>query len=73
MSNPIKIQPGLLAPEILQAIIEEFIMREGTDYGVDEVSLEAKVEQLKRQLESGQALIMFDPASESCTLVPKEA
>jgi uncharacterized protein YheU (UPF0270 family) len=73
MSNPIEIQPGQLAKETLQAIIEEFIMREGTDYGMHEVSLDVKVEQLKRQLASGQVVIMFDSVSESCTLMPKDA
>jgi len=35
-----------LAVETLTAIIEEFISREGTDYGVHEISLEKKVQQV---------------------------
>jgi uncharacterized protein len=71
MSNPIEIEPRMLAPETLQAIIEAFIMREGTDYGMHEISLDVKVGQLKHQLESGRVVIVFDPVSESCTLIPK--
>ena len=67
-----EIPPDQLNPEILQAIIEEFINREGTDYGAEELSLEQKVEQVKARLQAGTAVIAFDPVSESCTLLSKE-
>ncbi len=54
-----------LAPEILQSLVESFVLREGTDYGVQEVSLAAKVAQVVRQLQRGEARIVFDPATES--------
>lgn len=61
-----------LNAETLQAVIEEFITREGTDYGHQEYSLEQKVSQVQRQLQSGQARLVFDPATESCTILAKE-
>ena len=68
MNKVVEIPPGQLAPDILQAIIEEFIAREGTDYGEQEVPLESKVSQVKSQIESGDVLVAFDFKSESCNL-----
>ncbi|WP_235015456.1 YheU family protein [Oceanicoccus sp. KOV_DT_Chl] len=61
-----------LSVEVLQALIEEFITREGTDYGVHEYSLEQKVAQVEKQLSSGRAFIAFDPVSESCSVLLRE-
>tara|TARA_B110000444_G_C18736838_1_gene546033 strand:- start:691 stop:903 length:213 start_codon:yes stop_codon:yes gene_type:complete len=52
----------------LTAIIEEFISREGTDYGIHELSLEQKVQQVMKQLQRGEIVVTFDPESESCDL-----
>ena len=72
MSDYIEIPPEQLSPDILDAVIEEYISREGTDYGLQEYSLEQKVNQVKRQLQTGRAVIAFDPGSESCTLLQVE-
>jgi uncharacterized protein len=45
------------------------VLREGTDYGEREYSLEQKVAQVRAQLERGQARILFDPESNTVTLV----
>jgi len=58
-----------LSPEALEGLIESFITREGTDYGVEEVSLSMKVEQVKRQLIDEEVLIIYDPASESVNMM----
>lgn len=71
-TDPIEIPASQLAPETLRALVESFIMREGTDYGEREYSLEEKVEQVFLQLNNGKAKILFDPVSESPTLVLKE-
>lgn len=65
------IPPDRLNPETLKGLIEEFITREGTDYGVFEVALPVKIEQVKQQLLSGEVLIVFDAASESVNLLTK--
>ena len=72
MDDYIEIPPGQLSEDVLQAVIEEFITREGTDYGLQDYSLEQKVLQVKRQLDSGRALIAYDPVTESCTLLVKD-
>ena len=57
-----------LAVETLTAIIEEFISREGTDYGVHETSREKKVQQVMNQLQRGEIVVTFDQESQSCDL-----
>ena len=57
-----------LEAKTLTAIIEEFISREGTDYGSHEISLEQKVQQVINQLQSGKIVVTFDPESQSCDL-----
>lgn len=58
-----------LSSDTLQGLIEEFITREGTDYGQEEVSLDTKVAQVLRQLQRGDVVIVFDPSSESVSLL----
>jgi uncharacterized protein YheU (UPF0270 family) len=59
-----------LAPDTLQALIEEFINREGTDYGEHEIPIKTKVSQIMRQLDEGSIVISYDAHSETCTLLP---
>lgn len=66
------IPPEKLSKDVLQAVIESYVMREGTDYGEHEFSLHDKVEQLRAQLERGEVLISFDSESESLTLFPRD-
>lgn len=54
-----------LAPQTLRAVIESFVLREGTEYGAQDVPLERKVGQVLHQLQRGKAQIVFDPATES--------
>ncbi len=58
-----------LGEDTLIAVIEDFVSREGTDYGEVEATFGEKVDQVLRQLESGEALISFDEATESCSIV----
>lgn len=59
-----------LAPETLDALLEEFATREGTEYGETEVPLAVKVRQLREQLQRGEIRLVFDPAAETTSLVP---
>jgi uncharacterized protein YheU (UPF0270 family) len=68
-SSPIQLAPDDLEPDTLRAVIESFVLREGTDYGVHETSLEDKVAQVLMQLRRGEAHITFDPTTESVNLV----
>ncbi|MEM7645978.1 MAG: YheU family protein [Pseudomonadota bacterium] len=67
----IQISPKQLEKDTLHALIDDFILREGTDYGAQEVSLEIKRQQLLKQIESGHVLIFFDPDRETTTLVSR--
>ena len=59
-----------LAGETLRAVIEAFVLREGTEYGSREFALEEKVAHVRSQLERGLAQIVFDPESQSIDIVP---
>lgn len=72
IDNYIEIPPQQLDAAILTAIIEEFVNREGTDYGLAEYTLEQKVSQVKRQIDRGEVVIAFDAVTESCTLLLKD-
>jgi len=61
-----------LSPDTLRAVIEEFVTRDGTDYGEIEVSLEQKVSQVSRELKSGKALILFDTGDQTCNIFAKD-
>ena len=71
MSDVVEVPFQQLSDAALQGLIEEFINREGTDYGATEYSLADKVEQVRLALKAGRAVIVFDPVLESCTLLPK--
>ncbi len=60
-----------LSRRALRGLIEEFITRAGTDYGVREVSLVDKVKDVERQLTSGEARIVFDTVDECANIVPR--
>lgn len=67
--SALKIPYDQLSTEALQGVIEEFVTREGTDYGEIEVSLETKTSQVLSQLKSGKAVIVFDQESETCNIL----
>lgn len=61
-----------LSEEALTAIIDEFVSREGTDYGDYQFSLSDKRQQVLQQLEQGSAQLLFDPIAQSCHIVLTE-
>lgn len=71
MSDVVEVPYQQLSDAALQGLIEEFINREGTDYGATEYSLADKVAQVHLALKSGRAVIVYDPVLESCALLPK--
>lgn len=60
-----------LSPNTLQALIEEFVLREGTDYGETEIPMAQKFQQIMDQLDHGKIVIVFDPETESCNIIRK--
>ena len=59
-----------LSPEALRGVIEEFVSREGTDYGESEIPLDTKVRQVLNQLHTAKAVIVFDLRTETCNILP---
>jgi uncharacterized protein YheU (UPF0270 family) len=59
-----------LSPEALRGVIEEFVTRDGTDYGEREIPLDTKVQQVLYQLHAGKAVITFDQKTETCNILP---
>ena len=68
-SKPVEIPHAELAPATLRAVIESFVLREGTDDGAKDVSFERKVADVMRQLERREAVIVYDPGSDSVDIV----
>ena len=66
---PVEIPYTELSEEALLGVIESFVLREGTDYGPAEFTLQQKVSHVLAQLKRKDAKIMFDPDSETITLL----
>ena len=58
-----------LSPDGLTGVIEEFVSREGTEYGLEDFGLEEKVRQVMCQLERGDVVITFDDKEQTCSIV----
>jgi uncharacterized protein len=71
-SEPVEVPWKALSPEALRGVVETYVLREGTDYGTREFSHEEKVAQLLEGLARGEARILFDPLTESVTLLPRD-
>ena len=67
--QPVAVPHRELSPAALRGVVESFVLREGTDYGMLEYSLEQKVAHVMRQLERGEAQVLFDPLTESVQIV----
>ena len=65
----IVVDKTLLSTNALNGLIEEFVNRDGTDYGAQEQSLDAKKTQILHQLQRGDVIILFDERSETCNLI----
>lgn len=58
-----------LAPATLEALIEAFVLREGTDYGDTELSLADKVDLVLQQIKQGQVVICYSEQEETVDLL----
>ena len=67
--EPVEVPYTELSEDVLHAVAESFVLREGTDYGEKEYSLEDKVARILIQLKKREAKIVYDPGSESVTIV----
>jgi len=67
--EPVVVPYTELAADLLHAVVESYVLREGTDYGEKEYSLEDKVSHVISQLKRGEVRIVFDPQSETVSIV----
>jgi uncharacterized protein len=68
---PVAVPHTELSADALRGVIDSFVLREGTDYGERERTLEEKVADVRRQLERGEARIVFDPETETIDIRPR--
>lgn len=61
-----------LDEDTLKNIAQSFVLREGTDYGAEELQMEVKVEQVLEQIKSGEALIIYSESEETVDIISKE-
>ncbi|GAB60014.1 YheU family protein [Rheinheimera nanhaiensis] len=61
-----------LADDTLNNLIEYYVLREGTDYGEQEVTLMEKVAAVKRQLKNGEVVLVYSELHETVNLMPKQ-
>ena len=57
---------------VLEKLVQEFVSREGTEYGEREVMLTTKVKQVIEQLKEKKATITFDPETQTTHIISKE-
>lgn len=69
-SNLVEVPRDALSPEALRGVIEEYVTRAGTDYGAQERTIEEKIADVERQLERGEAVIVFDTNTVMTNIVP---
>jgi uncharacterized protein len=59
-----------LSVEALRGVVESFVLREGTEYGSRDFTLEEKLAHVYAQLERREAQIVFDPETETIDIIP---
>ena len=64
-----KIPVSKLSAKTLKGVIEEFITRDGTDYGDAEISMESKFKYVKDRLKDGSAVLIFDDKTETTNIL----
>lgn len=72
MENLIEVPWDALASDTLNALVEEFVTRDGTDYGEQEVGLERKVLQVINGIKRKEYVIVFDAEQESVQIVTRQ-
>ncbi len=59
-----------LKEDTLINLVESFILREGTDYGLEEFSLSEKRENLLQQIKQGKAVIFWSELHQTFDIKP---
>ena len=70
-ADRIEVPHTQLSPEALRGVVESFVLREGTDYGAREYTLDEKVRHVMAQLQRGDARILFDPHTDTVHILAR--
>jgi len=70
--EPVPVPYQELSPDALRGVVESFVLREGTEYGARDFTLEEKLAHVYRQLERNEAQIVFDPNTETIHIIPTQ-
>jgi len=66
--NGVEVPHVHLTPEALRSLVEEFVTRDGTDYGRVEKTLDEKVAAVMRQLDRGEVAILYDGENQTTSI-----
>lgn len=69
MENLIEVPWDQIAADTLQALVEEFVTRDGTDYGEHEIALSSKVSQVVKGIKNKEYVIVYDQEMDSVQIV----
>ena len=68
----VQIPVEALSGQALDGLLEEFVTRDGTDYGAEERTLDDKKSAVRRQLHRGEIIIVFDPNTRTTNIILKD-
>lgn len=70
--EPLEIPLERIPPETLARMLEEFVTREWSELADGGYTLEQKREQVGEQLRNRRAMIVYDQATETWNIIPRE-
>lgn len=68
-----KIPWQALSADALDGLIEEYVTRDGTDYGEQETSLERRKQQVMAALRDGRAVILFTQSTGQSNIISADS
>ncbi len=76
--NQSKKEKGVIVPHTdlseaaLQGLLEEFVSRDGTDSGYTKLTLAQRAAQVRRQLDRGEAVVVYNPTTQTANIIPRK-
>ncbi len=61
-----------ISADALQSLAESFVLRDGTDYGAEEIPLTVKTEQVLQLIRRGEVVILYSELHETVDLLTKQ-
>ncbi|MGF1465659.1 MAG: YheU family protein [Sandaracinaceae bacterium] len=68
-TEPVLVPAERLSRQALSGLVDAYVLREGTDYGHEEIPLPDKRRAVQAQIHRGEVVIVFDPRTEQVELV----